>query len=240
MDRGHMDWNWGSLQLPQQQRWQRHRRHLWFEGHFLNRIFPEIDWEDIPDLPFLWNKNLFVAWKFGQVFKFSLKPLVARGTGIFHGDFSPLEVRWKASRVCGAEERWELLDDPSIEIREEMGGLWLVTVRKLEMAGTNLLLFWGRVELEAPTSASHSTFCCVAWERTDCTAIAIHLWKLSTDGDDRWSIQKIVSKEHGFDSFTASGVFETPTCKVSWCSFAVRAFLFSYIFIGFTAVLLFH
>ena len=31
--------------------------------------------------------------------------------------------------------------------------------------------------------------------------------------------KKIVSKEHGFDSFTASGVFETPTCKVSVCAF---------------------
>ena len=37
-------------------------------------------------------------------------------------------------------------------------------------------------------------------------------------GDD----PKIASKEHGFDSFTASGVFETPTCKAWYFGAALQ------------------
>lgn len=119
----------------------------------------EMHW-DILDLAV--EQESVCCFLFLLVFKFSLStPVVGLGC---NGDWS---VRWRASLACGAEERCILRSSEYWDTVRWV--LWLVTIRKLELGWNKPVAFWGRVELEAPTSASHSTFCCVAWERTDYT-----------------------------------------------------------------------
>lgn len=126
------------------------------------------DWEDIPDLPAV-EQESFCCLKIWHL---------CCGTGM---QWRLIHMWGERRALCLVRRNVAFLDSEYWDTVRWV--LWLVTVRKLEMAGWNTpVAFWGRVELEAPTSASHSTFCCVAWERTDCTAIPLEIinrWRWS-------------------------------------------------------------